>query len=204
MAMVRLPLGPGDVDGGVEGGEGYVHVGGIGGDALIACAEDGVDAVEAFDGGTAAARVALVAGGEGGVHEVVAAGALEEVAAGGGHVAKLRGGSAEEGLREERVVGADGLVVGEVAVADSGADEGGVAGGGDLGEVEVGDVDEGGGVLDVVPHQVDEVGAAAEELCSAGGDGVDGFIGSGGALVVEGIHAEAPFAAARTAATMLG
>ena len=79
-----------------------------------------------------------------------------------------------------------------------------VAGGGDLGEGEVGDVDEGGGVLDVVLHQVDEVGASAEELGSAGGDGVDGFIGSGGALVVEGIHAEAPFATARTAATMLG
>ena len=35
---------------------------------------------------------------------------------------------------------------------------------GDLGEVEVVDVDERGGVLDVVLHQVDEVGAAAEEL----------------------------------------
>ena len=93
-----------DVDGGVERGEGYVHVGGVGGDALIACAEDGVDAVEAFEGRAAAAGVALVAGGEGGVHEVVAAGALEEIAAGGGHVAELRGGSAEQGLREQRVV----------------------------------------------------------------------------------------------------
>ena len=95
-------------------------------------------------------------------------------------------------------------MVGEVAVADSGSDGGGVAGRGDVGEVEVGDVDEGGGVLDVGLHQVDEVGAAAEELRSAGRDGMDGFVGCGGALVVEGIHAEAPFAAARTAATMLG
>ena len=55
-----------------------------------------------------------------------------------------------------------------------------------------------------VLHQVDEVGSAAEELRSASGDGVDGFIGGGGALIVEGVHAEAPFAAARTAATMLG
>ena len=76
-------------------------------------------------------------------------------------------------LARERVVGADGFVVGEVAVADTGADEGRAAGGGDLGEVEVSDVDEGGGVLDVVLHQVDEVGAAAEELCSVGGDGVE-------------------------------
>ena len=56
------------------------------------------------------------------------------------------------------------------------------------------DVDERCGVLDAVLHQVDEVGAAAEELRSAGGDGVDGFVGSGGALVGEGIHADAPFA----------
>ena len=59
-----------------------------------------------------------------------------------------------------------------------GADEGAAVGGGYLSEAEVGDVDEGGGVLDVVLHQVDEVGAAAEELGSAGGDGVDGFVGA--------------------------
>src|ERR1700747_1003881 len=68
----------------------------------------------------------------------------------------------------------------------------------------MGYVDEGGGVLDVVSHQIDEVGAAAEEFCTAGGDGVDSFVGCGGALVGEGVHAETPFAAARTAATMLG
>ena len=57
-----------------------------------------------LDGGATAAGVALVAGGEGGVHEVVAAGALEEIAAGGGHVAELRGGSAEKSVREERII----------------------------------------------------------------------------------------------------
>ena len=61
----------------------------------LACSEDGVVAVEALDGGAAAAWSALVARGKGGVHEVVAAGALEEIAAGGGHVAELRGGAAE-------------------------------------------------------------------------------------------------------------
>ncbi len=65
----------------------------------------------------------------------------------------------------------------------------------DLIEADVRDVDERGGMLDVVLHQVDEVGAAAEELGSASGDGVEGFVGRCGALVVEGIHAEAPFAA---------
>ncbi len=77
-----------------------------------------------------------------------------------------------------------------------------------LSEVEVGDVDEGGGLLDAVLHQVDEVGASAEEFGVFGGDGVEGFVGCGGALVGEGVHAETPNLplreAARTAATMLG
>ena len=36
------------------------------------------------------------------------------------------------------------------------------------------DIDEHGGVLDVVLHQVDEIGAAAEELRAAAGDGLNG------------------------------
>ena len=135
-----------------------------------------MDAVEAVEGGAAAAGSALVAGGEGGVHEVVAAGALHEVAAGGGHVAELRGGSAEKRLREERVVGADDSWLARsllrtqapmMAVPPARMVI--------CVEVEVVDVDERGGVLDAVLHQVDEIGASAEELCSVGGDGVDGL-----------------------------
>ena len=96
-------------------------------------------------------------------------------------------------------------MVGQVAVADGGSDGGDAVGGaGDFGEMEVVDVDEGGGMLDAGAHEVDEVGAAAEELGSVGGDGMDGCVGGGGALVVEGIHARGSLAAARTAATMLG
>lgn len=129
---------------------------------------------------------------------------MEQVAAGGGHVTKLRGGSAEKRLREEWVAGADGLVVREVTVADAGADGRDVPGGSDVNEVDVSDVDEGSGVLDVVPHQVDEIGAAAEELRSVDRDGLDSFVGGCNALIIEWIHADIPFAAARTAATMLG
>src|SRR5258707_3555330 len=85
--------GASDMDGGVECGKGDVHVARVGGYALAACSKDGVVAVEALDGSAAAAWSALVACGKGGVHEVVAASALQEVAAGGGHVAELRGGS---------------------------------------------------------------------------------------------------------------
>ena len=66
-----------------------------------------------------------------------------------------------------------------------------VAGGLDFVEADVVDVDEGGGVLDAVLHEVDEVGAAAEAFGSVCGEGVDGGFGSGGALVGEGIHAAA-------------
>ena len=77
-----------------------------------------------------------------------------------------------------------------------------------LREVEVGDVDESGGVRDAVLHQVDEVGASAEEFGVRSRDGLDGVGGGGGAMVGEGVHAETPVLvvreAARTAATMLG
>ena len=94
-----------DVDGGVKGGERDVHVRGVGGDAgfaaggaFVRLSEDGMDAVDAFYGGAPAAGGAFVAGRKGGVHEVVAASALQEVAAGGGHIAELRGRSGEESL----------------------------------------------------------------------------------------------------------
>ncbi len=74
------------------------------------------DAVEAVDGRTAGAGLALVAG-EGGVAEVDAAGALQEVAAGGGHVAQLRGRAGEDGLGEDGVVAEDGGVMRDIGVA---------------------------------------------------------------------------------------
>ena len=112
-------------------------------------------------------------------------------------------------MRQERVAFANLLVVGEVAIADERSDEqAAVWGFGYLSEFEVGDVDEGGGLFDSVLHQVDKVGASAEEFGAFCGYGVEGFVGCGGALVGEGVHAETPDLplreAARTAATMLG
>ena len=53
-------------------------------------------------------------------------------------------------------------------------------------DVEGGDVDEGGGVLDVVLHEVNEVGAAAEEASRhLAVTGVDSGLGLvGGALIL--------------------
>ena len=84
-------------------------------------------------------------------------------------------------------------MVGEVAVADHCADDDAAVGVVvDFDEVEVGDVDQGGGLLDAVLHQVDEIGASAEEFGVLGGDGVEGFVGCGGALIGEGVHAVPP------------
>ena len=71
------------------------HVGGVGRDAVVAGAEDGVHAMVAVDCCTACAGRALVAAISArrpsvGVAEVCAAHALQQVAARGGHVAQLR------------------------------------------------------------------------------------------------------------------
>src|ERR1700690_4307202 len=107
-------------------------------------------------------------------------------------------------------------MIGEVAVADQRANEDASVGRVfDFCEVEAGDVDESARLLDVVLHEIDEVGAAAEKLCAARGDGVESLIRCGYALIGEWIHAGSPFlfatleeivkpAAARTAATMFG
>ena len=106
-------------DGGcVEGGEGDAHVGGVGGDALVAGAEEGVHAVEAVDGRAAGAGLALVAG-IGGVAEIGAAGALHEVAGGGGHVAELRGSAGEQGGGEDGVAFLHEGVIGEISCCSS-------------------------------------------------------------------------------------
>src|SRR5690606_10496989 len=78
--------------GGVQGGQRYGHVGGVGGDARVGGAEDRVVAGGSAERRAAAARGALVAGG-GGVLEVDAAGALQQVPAGGGGIAQLARGA---------------------------------------------------------------------------------------------------------------
>src|SRR5699024_1510338 len=66
-------------------------------------------------------RLTLVAR-RGHVLEVDAAGALEEIAAGGGGVAQLPGGAGEQCAGQHRVVAADARVRRQIAVADHRAD----------------------------------------------------------------------------------
>jgi hypothetical protein len=189
---------------GIERAHGDRHVGGVGGDAPVAGAEHRVDAVEPLQRGAAGAGLALVAG-LGDVVEVVAARPLQQVAAGGGLVAELAGGAGEQRAAEHAVVPAHARVRGEVAVAYRGADAqpavGRVLHGVERQPAEVDDVR---GRLHLQLHQVEQVGAAGDELgARLRGDGARGGAGGRGALVGEGLHAASP-AAWRMAATMLG
>ena len=64
--------------------------------------EDGVHAVDAFQRAAAGAGLALVAG-HGRVVEVGAAGALQHIAAHGGHVAQLGRSPGIQGLHQQRL-----------------------------------------------------------------------------------------------------
>src|SRR5579871_5420456 len=132
------------------------------GDALVGGTEDGVNAIESFEGIASGSWRTLIAMG-GGVVEVVTAGALHEVAPGGGHVAELRGSSREDGFGEERITLAHLIVGGEMAVADHGSDTEPPVVLFDLGEGQPGDIDDGRGPHDAFAHEVDQVGTAGEE-----------------------------------------
>jgi len=158
-----LALGALHVNDRLQRGERHVHVGRVGGDARLAGAEDGQRAVVAFDGRATRARLALVAG-HGVVAEVHAAGALQEVAAGGGHVAQLRRGAGEQRLRQHPVAARDGRMVGEVGVANQRADlQAAVGELLHLVERKPVDVDDQLGALDVELHEVEQGGAAGDE-----------------------------------------
>ena len=197
-------IGAEQLDAGLQDGHRDGHVRGMGGDAGVARAEDGVHAVDAADGGAARAGIALVAVG-GRVVEVGAAGALQQVAADGRLVAQLAGSAGDERLGEDGVTGAHAEIGGDVGVCGLGADAqaavGEVFG---IFERQAADVDQVGGPLDLELHQIEQVGAAANELCAAAGHGGDGGLQVRCALVGEGPHLRTPSATSRMAATMFG
>ncbi len=162
-----LAVRAGDMHGCRERRERHAHVGRVGGDAVLAGAEDGVDAVHPADGRAAAAGFAFVAG-RAGVVKVIAPGPLQQVAAGGRCVAQLRRGAGQDRAGQQRIPRRDPIVVGNGAVGHQSADAqaaglrrlDGVQAG------QAGDVDQPRRALDIVFHQVDQVGAAGD---NAGG-----------------------------------
>ena len=193
-----LAVGAEHVDVRADGGQRDRHVRGVGGDAVLGVAEDREVAVLALERRAAGAGAALVARLRD-VLEVAAARALEEVAADGREVAQLAGGAGEDGVTENGVALADQRVRGEVGVADGGADPHAVGGLLDRVVGEAGDVDEARRLGHAQLHQVDEVGAAAEEGGAVRG-GLDRGGRVAGPLVRERLHATV----SAIAATMFG
>ena len=180
---------PGDMDLGVERRERHAHVGRMRRNAGLAGAENGMHAIEPGDGGAAAAGLALITG-RCGVVKVIAAGALQEIAAGRGHVTQLRRGAGEEGAAQHWIALGDQGVIGEVRIRHQRADaQAAVAGLLDGLERQARNVDQPRRPLDVFLHQIDEVGAAGDEFRLGVGrdqaDGVGDIIGAG---VVEIYH----------------
>ena len=173
---------------GVQCGEGNAHVGRVGRDAGGRGAEDGVDAVEAVDGVAALSGDALVTGGAVVVVEVCTAGALQKVSADGRHVADLRGGTGENGAGEDRILRADGGVLGEGGVAGRCADADAAFGRGIDRVRERCDVDEGRRPLKGFAHQVDQVGATAEVFGAIDDAELDGGGAVRGAGIGELVH----------------
>ena len=160
--------------------------------------------LNAADGAAAAARLALVAGLVG-VVEVGAARALQQVAGGGGLVAQLARGAGQQRARQHAVVAPHALVGGQVGVAHQRADaQAALRRRLDLVERQAVDVDQVRGRLDLQLHQVEQVGAAGDELarraCAA--TAAAASAGRCGALVGEGLHARTP-ATSVIASTML-
>ena len=100
-----------------------------------------------------------------GVVEISAARALQEVAAGGGHVAQLLRRARLDGACKHRIALLDRRVIGEIGVAHERADAQAAAGRVfDLLKRQPRDIDQLRRTFDLHLHQVDQIGAAGDEL----------------------------------------
>ncbi|MNP22953.1 hypothetical protein D3C76_1156440 [compost metagenome] len=181
------PAPPQDMDHRLQSGQGHTHIGGMGGDTLIAGTENRVDPVQTVPGRATAAGPAFVAR-YARVIEVITAGALQQVAAGAGHVAQLRRGARQDGLGQQRIAALDPRVPGQVGIAHQGSDHH-PAGRGftEVRQGQAGDVDQVLGTGEVFLHQVQQVGATGDEA-GARARQIDGRLHGVGLAVLEGIH----------------
>ena len=125
--------------------------------------------------------------------KVHTAGALQQVAPGGGHVAQLARRAGQQGLGHERQVLADQRMGGHVAVAHQRADaQQAVIAAADLGQRRVNqaqpaDVNDLRGRAQPQPQVIDQVGAAGQKS-AVGAQPRDGIGHAGGALVGKRRH----------------
>src|SRR5262249_16304567 len=153
-----------ELDPRVQDHQRHGHVGGMDGDARVARAQDRVDPVHATDGRAVGPGVPFVAV-RGRVVEVRAAGALQQVAADRGVVAELTRGAREQRLGKYGVARPYPGVGGRVRVGRLRPDpEPTVRQLVDVRQGQPADVDQVGRLLDFELHQVQQVGATADEL----------------------------------------
>ena len=160
-----LPSGFDRLDHGIQHAHRHRHVAGIGRDAGVAAADHAPAGANAADRRAARAGLALVAGHVG-VVEIRAARALEQVARGRRLVAQLARGAGDDArgsARHSRAARAhrrrDRCCVTSAPIAQAA-----VVGRLDLVEPEVLHVDQMRRRLDLELHQVEQVGAAGDEL----------------------------------------
>lgn len=158
--------------------------------AVFAGAEDRMVAVQPAARGASAARLALVAWRVG-VVEILAAGTLQQVAAGAGHVAQLRRGAGEDRLGEQGIVRLHGGIPGQFGVADQGPDQQAAGGRPADAQRQAGDVDESPGPGNVFLHQVEQVGAAGDVARLRAGE-AQRLLDVGRLGIGEGRHARCP------------
>jgi len=193
---------------GIQRRQRHAHVRRMHGDAVFAGTENRVDAIAPVTRTATGARLALVAG-RGGVVEVVATGALQQVAAGAGHVAQLRRCPGKNRLAQQRIALFDLRVPGQVGVANQRTDAQAALGGLlDLAQRQAVDVDELAGLQHILFHQVEQVGAAGDVAALRPVQG-DGLVDTFGALIAERRHCAPSWprsvgSASSMAARMLG
>ena len=179
------------------------HVAGIGRDAGIAAAHHRQLPRIAADRRASRTRPALVAGLVG-VVEIGAAGALEQIARSGRLVAQLAARARHDRAGQHGVIAAHAHVGGQRGVRHEGADaQAALRHFLDPVQLQVLHVDQMGRCLDLQLHQVEEVGAACQELgarplrhCGRR------LCGRPGAFIAEGFHAFAPATSAIASAML--
>ena len=165
------------------------HVARMRRDAGIAHADDGVLPAEAADRAAAAAGPPLVARLVG-VVEIRAARPLQQVAGGGRLVAQLARSAGDQRAGQHAVVAPHARVGRKIGVAHQRADPQPAVGSRlDLVQREVVDVDQVRRRLDLQLHQIEQVGAASDELGTLGADRRGGGFGRrAGPFVGERFH----------------
>ncbi len=164
--------------------------------------DDRVVPVVSAGGVAAAAGNPLVAAGAGGINEVQAARALHQVAADRRHVADLGRRARQNRAGEHRVLRARREMYRDGVVARGRADpQPAIVG--RLDRVrQPGDVDQPRRAFDALAHQVDKVGAAAEQPLAVADCRSERLLDGGSAPVGDGDQATASAATCRMASTM--